>query len=138
MLVGVATVCLYLVSALLLIRPLDVAGLALANAIQNSAHGLILLLLLERAGLGMLTRELGRFLLRVVLATAVMGLVLWPATGAIVPAAEGTVALTGALLALGALAAGAYVATLELLGVRDARAVAATLLARARGRTATP
>ena len=48
--VGVVTVVLYLVSALALIGPLDVAGLALANAIQNSAHGLILLVLLERAG----------------------------------------------------------------------------------------
>ena len=37
------TVLLYLVSALALIGPFDVAGLALANAIQNSAHGLILL-----------------------------------------------------------------------------------------------
>ena len=41
--IGVVTVLLYLVSALALIGPLDVAGLALANAIQNSAHGLILL-----------------------------------------------------------------------------------------------
>ena len=49
-LVGVVTVVLYLASALALIGPLDVAGLALANAIQNSVHGLILLVLLQRAG----------------------------------------------------------------------------------------
>jgi putative peptidoglycan lipid II flippase len=137
-LVGVATVFLYLGAALLLIGPLDVAGLALANAIQNSAHGLILLALLERAGVGVLTPELGRFLVRVVLATATMGGVLWLAAGMLVPVAGGGVALMGAVLLLGALAGATYVAALELLGVRDARAVAATLLARTRGRTVTP
>ena len=137
-LVGVATVCLYLVSALLLIGPLDVAGLALANAIQNSAHGLILLALLERAGIGVVTPELGRFLVSVVLATAAMGVVLWFATGLLLPTSGGTGPLILSLLALGAMAAIVYVAALELLGVRDARAVAGTLLARACGRPVAP
>ena len=137
-LVGVATVGLYLVSALLLIGPLDVAGLALANAIQNSAHGLILLALLERAGMGVLTPALGRFLVSVVLASTAMGAALWLAAGVVIPVGGASGPLIAALLVLGGLAAVVYVAALEVLGVRDARAVAATVLGRLRGRPVVP
>jgi len=47
-LVGVAGVGVYLVSALLLVQPLGMPGLALANALQNSAHAVILFVLLTR------------------------------------------------------------------------------------------
>jgi peptidoglycan biosynthesis protein MviN/MurJ (putative lipid II flippase) len=97
-----------------------------------------LLALLERAGMGVLTPELGRFLGRVVLATITMGVALWLAADMLVPTTGGSVALVGSLLGLGALAGVTYVAALELLGVRDARAVAATLLARVRGRPVRP
>ena len=134
-LVGVATVCLYLGAALLLIGPLDVAGLALANAIQNSAHGLILLVLLERAGTGLLTPELGRFVFRVVLAATTMGAALWLAAERVVPLTGGTGPLVASLAMLGVVAGVTYVAALEALGVRDGRAVVSIVLARTRGRT---
>jgi putative peptidoglycan lipid II flippase len=125
-LVGVAGVALYLASALALIGPLDAAGLALANAIQNSAHGLVLLLLLERVARAqgaapLLDRSLAAFSLKVVLAALGMALVLWPLAALALPAADGagTVAVT---LALAVLLAGAvYVGLLEALGLRDAR-----------------
>ena len=40
---------MYLVVALVTIGPLGAVGLALANAVQNSSHALILLFLLQRA-----------------------------------------------------------------------------------------
>jgi peptidoglycan biosynthesis protein MviN/MurJ (putative lipid II flippase) len=49
MLIGVVGVGIYVVSALLLMPPFNVLGLALANTIQNSTHGLILLALLIAA-----------------------------------------------------------------------------------------
>jgi peptidoglycan biosynthesis protein MviN/MurJ (putative lipid II flippase) len=49
MLVGVLGVFIYIASALLLMPRLHIFGLALANTIQNSAHGLILLALLFTA-----------------------------------------------------------------------------------------
>jgi putative peptidoglycan lipid II flippase len=47
-LVGVVGVLLYLAVALVTIAPFGAVGLAVANAIQNSSHALILLVLLER------------------------------------------------------------------------------------------
>lgn len=70
--VGVITVLLYVVTAVVLIGPLDVAGLALANAVQNSAHGLILLALIQRKVGQVVTRHLFDFLGRLVLASAAM------------------------------------------------------------------
>jgi putative peptidoglycan lipid II flippase len=49
MLIGIVGVCIYVVSALALMPALNVLGLALANTIQNSSHGLILLALLVAA-----------------------------------------------------------------------------------------
>lgn len=47
-LVGVAGVAVYLSAALLTVAPLGMVGLALANAVQNSAHAVILYALLAR------------------------------------------------------------------------------------------
>jgi putative peptidoglycan lipid II flippase len=122
-LVGVAGVGLYLVSALALIGPLDVAGLALANAIQNSAHGLVLLLLLERSGVGLLGRRLIVFTLKVVGAAAGMGLALWLLVSSALPLARGALGL-GLLLSIAVLLAGiVYLLLLEALGERDARLI---------------
>ncbi|HEV7662222.1 MAG TPA: lipid II flippase MurJ, partial [Chloroflexota bacterium] len=125
-LVGVVCVVIYLGVALSLIGPLGAVGLALANAIQNSSHALILLVLLERALPGLrLGSALGPFLLRVVPAAALVGgllLVAWP-----------TLALAGALLGLlaaAALGTLAYVALLLLLGVSEARAALGLVRAR--------
>jgi putative peptidoglycan lipid II flippase len=132
--IGVVTVVLYLVSALALIGPLDVAGLALANAIQNSAHGLILLVILERAGARLIDATFALWTLRVLLASAGVGAALWAAGTALLPVTGGTLVLT---VVLGVMAAGAsavYLLLLELLGVRDGREVLAIVRDRV-GRT---
>lgn len=49
MLVGLGGVVVYLIAGLTLMGPMGMAGLALANTLQNSAHGLVLFLLLQRA-----------------------------------------------------------------------------------------
>jgi putative peptidoglycan lipid II flippase len=117
--VGVVCVGIYLVVALALIRPLGAQGLALANAVQNSAHGAILLVLLSRAlpelGLG---RALGPFLARTVPAAAVMGVVVWLAWPSL-SRLGGLLGLSGALL-LGTLL---YGGLLYALRVPEARAL---------------
>src|SRR5207302_11021764 len=81
-LVGVACVVIYLAVALSTIGPLQARGLALANAVQNSSHALILLFLLRRSLPGLrLGAALLPFLARVVPASAIVGVVLlvaWP------------------------------------------------------------
>jgi putative peptidoglycan lipid II flippase len=125
--VGVVTVILYLISALALIGPLDVAGLALANAIQNSAHGLILLAILERAGARLIDATFALWTLRVLLASVGVGAALWAAGPLLLPATQSAIALTAALLTLAGLAAVVYLLLLEVLGVRDARQVLAVV-----------
>ncbi|MGE3909833.1 MAG: murein biosynthesis integral membrane protein MurJ [Chloroflexota bacterium] len=122
-LVGVATVLLYLASALALIGPLDVAGLALANAIQNSAHGIILLVILERAGAKVLDAAFGLWTGRVALASLGVGAALWVAAPLLLPSASGAAGLGLVLLVLAGVAGLVYLALLELLGVRDGRLV---------------
>jgi putative peptidoglycan lipid II flippase len=64
---------LYLATALTLIGPLGAVGLALANAVQNSSHAIILLVLLQRSLPGLrLWSALLPFLARVLPATAVI------------------------------------------------------------------
>jgi len=128
--IGVVTVVLYLVSALLLIGPFDVVGLALANAIQNSAHGLILLALLERAGTGLLDSAFALWILRVLLASVLLGGVLWFANATLLPAVSSTVALAATLGAMAAASVLVYLVLLEILGVRDGRQVLAVVRAR--------
>jgi putative peptidoglycan lipid II flippase len=70
--VGVITVLLYLVSALALIQPLGVVGLAAANAIQNGAHGLILLALIHRAVGSIVTIEGLKFVGQITVAAGAM------------------------------------------------------------------
>src|SRR5205823_7080330 len=75
--VGVVGVFIYLSVALATIGPLGARGLALANAVQNSAHALILLVLLRRALPGLhLGRALLPFLVRVLPAAFMVFLVL--------------------------------------------------------------
>ena len=123
--IGVVTVVLYLISALALIGPLDVAGLALANAIQNSAHGLILLVLLERAGVHLLDAAFGFWTVRVLVASVGVAAALWLAAPHLLPTVPSTIALTVALMVLAGVAAIAYLLLLEALRVRDARHVVA-------------
>ncbi|MDQ6675503.1 MAG: murein biosynthesis integral membrane protein MurJ [Chloroflexota bacterium] len=128
-LVGVVCVFIYLGVALATVGALQARGLALANAIQNSSHALILLFLLRRAIPGLrLASALLPFLARVIpSAAAVGGLVFvgWPVLG--------TLGRLPGLLAAGVLAALIYVALLQALGVREIRAVFALVRARVAG-----
>jgi putative peptidoglycan lipid II flippase len=125
-LVGVAGVFIYLAVALTTVGVLQARGLALANAVQNSSHALILLLLLRRSMPGLrLISALLPFLARVVPAAAIIGglLVLgWPFLSALG-------SLFGLLIA-GALATLVYVALLQALGVPEMRAAFAVLARR--------
>jgi putative peptidoglycan lipid II flippase len=133
--VGVVGVFVYLAAALALIGPLDAAGLALANAIQNSFHCLVLLVLLERLGraegIGALVdRSVARYIARVLIAALVMGMSL---AGLAIqfPAGEEPTSLALALATATLAGTAVYLATLELLGVRDLREVVRSLRRRA-------
>jgi putative peptidoglycan lipid II flippase len=118
-LVGVLGVFIYLAVALSTIGFLQARGLALANAIQNSSHALILLFLLRRSLPGLrLGAALWPFLVRVVPATAVVGLVLvvtWPALSVL----GGLIGLIAAT----AVGSAVYAAALLVLGVSEVRAI---------------
>jgi putative peptidoglycan lipid II flippase len=125
-LVGVVCVFIYLAVALATIGPLQARGLALANAIQNSSHALILLWLLRRALPGLrLGSALLPFLVRVVpCAAGVCALLL-----ATWPFASHLGGLAG-LVAAGLLASVAYVGLLLATGVPEVRALLGLVRAR--------
>src|SRR5579883_2415771 len=121
-LVGVCTVLLYIATAPALCGCVGFApfgrlganGLALANALQNSAHAVVLYVLLRRL-FPHIGGGAGGFLLRLALAALVMGLALqWalPALAARLP--NPLVVVAG-----GALGAVVYVALLALLRVHE-------------------
>jgi putative peptidoglycan lipid II flippase len=110
-LVGVVCVFIYLAVALSTVGPLQARGLALADAVKNSSHALILLWLLSRSLPGLqLGAVLLPFLTRVIPAAALVGLALlaiWPAlsvlgglVGLVIAGAVATLIYVGALLAL--------------------------------------
>lgn len=116
MLLGVLGVAVYVVLALVLQGPYHLFGLALANTIQNSLHGLILLVLLVRTigslrGFGLLTgigKTLlaGSFLVLTALASEAIAMLVFPGSG-------GIARLTHALLPL-AIAGAVYLAAAAL------------------------
>jgi len=126
-LVGVASVGIYLLVALGSIGSLGAVGLALADASKNSSHALILLVLLGRALPGLqLGRALLPFLARVLPAAAIAGgavLLAWPSLSHLDT-------LLGLLVA-GGLAVLLNAAALHVLGVPEARAVVRLLRSRA-------
>ncbi len=127
-LIGIAGVLVYLVAALALIGPLDVVGLALANAIQNSFHGLVLLGLLERRGRAegigaLLDRDLATYVARVAIASLAMGAALWWIAGLTLGVGSDGIMHAVVLATLAAIGALVYAVALELLGVRDIRQV---------------
>jgi putative peptidoglycan lipid II flippase len=120
-LVGVAGTLLYLLVALSLIGPLQVVGLALADAAKNSAHALVLLFLLRRAIPDLhLGDALGSFLLRTMAAAILVGLTAWFAW----PLLEPTGGLIG-LSTAGLLGAVLYAALLQAFGVPEVRSALA-------------
>jgi putative peptidoglycan lipid II flippase len=73
MLVGVFGVCVYVISALILLGPLNILGLALANTLQISLHATVLAILLTRAIGAVTSRGLIATLLKVGVASGAMG-----------------------------------------------------------------
>jgi putative peptidoglycan lipid II flippase len=117
-LVGVVCVFIYLAMAVSTIGALGAVGLALANAVQNSSHALILLLLLRRDLPGLrLGSALLPFLARTVPAAAIAG-----AIALLVAAGLSPLGSLLSLLAPALLAAVAYSALLYVLGIPEARA----------------
>ncbi len=118
--VGVVCVLIYLAVALSLIGPLGAVGLALANAVQNSSHALILLVLLRRSLPGLnLGRALLPFLARTIPAATVVGgllIVAWPFL-------LNTLGGLLGLIAAGILAGVTYTALLQALGVSEIRTI---------------
>jgi putative peptidoglycan lipid II flippase len=137
-LVGVATVLLYIAAAPVLCGCVGFApfgalggnGLALANAIQNSVHALVLYVLLRHLFPDLGGDGFGSFLLRVALAALAMGLAL----DAALPFLEAHLHVALVVLVGGALGAVLYAALLALLRVREARLLWAELLRRLRRR----
>jgi putative peptidoglycan lipid II flippase len=76
-LVGILGVAVYLVAALLLILPLGMLGLVLANSIQLTSHALVMLYLAHRHFDGLRNQALGRTALQVVIASLVTGAVVY-------------------------------------------------------------
>jgi putative peptidoglycan lipid II flippase len=74
--VGVITVCIYVVVAFLLKEPLGMVGLCLANTTQNSLHAVILFFLLLRAMGSLRGFGLWSTLARIIVAAGVMGVVI--------------------------------------------------------------
>jgi putative peptidoglycan lipid II flippase len=70
--VGVISVGVYALVALTLIQPFGMAGLAIATSAQWTAHALILYFLLKRVIAGYKGFQLGRTLLKVITASALM------------------------------------------------------------------
>lgn len=133
MLVGLAGVLVYLVSALVLIGPLGlgVNGLILANTLQNSLHAVVLALLLTRAIGSFQGTGVGWTLARAALAgvgAAVVGLAL----DRLIPAPGGVIALAVYLAVGGGLVLGTYGLVLLLLGVEEVTAVPRLLRRRLR------
>jgi putative peptidoglycan lipid II flippase len=128
-LVGVVCVLIYLAVAVSTIGPLQARGLALANAIQNSSHALILLFLLQRSLPGLrLGSALLPFLGKTIPAAAVVGamlLILWPYLSSF--------GNFPGLIVAATLASGVYVGLLLALGIPEIRAVYALVRSRLPG-----
>jgi putative peptidoglycan lipid II flippase len=78
-LVGILGVVIYVVAALLLIEPLGMLGLVLANSIQLTSHALVMLCLAHRRFDALRQQDLGKTALKVGLASVVIGAVVWGA-----------------------------------------------------------
>src|SRR5205814_8373677 len=122
----VLTVGCYLAVALATRGPLGVNGLALANAVQNSLHGLILLGLLWRAVGGLGAGELLRFAARVLLAAVAMAVALRATLEPLGPlVADARLGLPGLLLLELTLGLVVYVGAVLALRVPEARQLVA-------------
>ncbi|MGH2352433.1 MAG: murein biosynthesis integral membrane protein MurJ, partial [Chloroflexota bacterium] len=117
-LVGVAGAGLYTAVALGTVQRMGMAGLVLANTVQNSAHAVILLVFLWRAVGGLSPLRLGGATLRIgaagLLMAAVLGLI-----QILAPVPAGAFGLLVYLLVAGGLAGLSYLAALAALGSEE-------------------
>jgi putative peptidoglycan lipid II flippase len=120
MLVGLGGVGVYLGTALLLIGPFHagLAGLILANTLQNSLHAVVLFALLSQAAGSLAAHRVGQTLVRAILAGALSGLA-GLALERTVPAPSGVVSLVGYLALAGVLVFAGYLMALRVLGVEE-------------------
>ena len=77
--IGIVCIGFYLLIALPFYQTIGVPALAFANTVQNSMHGIILLILLRRAMGALHIRTSIPTILKICVASAVMGLVIWGA-----------------------------------------------------------
>ena len=121
-LVGVGGAAIYLVVALATVGPLGMPGLALANAVQNSSHAVILYILLARREAAIVSPALGGFLIKVGLG-GVLGAVICAFVASWASAAlndsDGAVGRLVTLAAGSAAGLAAYVGLLAALRVRE-------------------
>ena len=125
-LVGVLGTLLYLLVALTTVAPLGVFGLILANTVQNSAHCLVMYLLLVRRGLALNGQGLERLLIRCLLACLGAWAVFAAASGVLGPppaSALGNLvwlAVVGAAMVVAIVAVLAALRTSELIDLATA------------------
>jgi putative peptidoglycan lipid II flippase len=129
--VGVGGVGVYLAVALLTVGPLGMPGLALANAVQNSAHAVVLYALLARRHKSLLGLPQAAFVGRIALGGIIAAVVIGLAGAALAtwltsPSILLRLPALGVAAGLGALA---YLAVLRLLRVQEV-SIVATLLPR--------
>ena len=120
-LVGVLGAGVYVVVALALVAPLGMPGLALANAVQNSAHAILLFWLLCRRYPSLAAPSLWWFVARVALCGAVAAAAMAAAAASLAGMLEGPSAasrLMGIVLAAGGGVA-TYAVALVVLRVRE-------------------
>ncbi len=127
-LVGVFSVGVYLVTALLLLEPLGMAGLCIANSAQWVSHLVLMLALTQRSTGGLGGLGLGPTTARCLLASGLMGGAVWAAAAALqLDTARGLLALGPAVGILGAGGVALYAGVLAVMGLDDLRLLASGL-----------
>lgn len=123
-LVGVAAVGIYLITALtpaLFVGALTLNGLIFASSVQWASHALIMLWLLNRRMGGLHGQGMRLLLLKIVVASAAMGLATWLAAETLVQSFQSTSLLSEVIVVGSAAAIGfsVYVALMLLLRAND-------------------
>jgi putative peptidoglycan lipid II flippase len=120
-LVGFAGIGVYLAVALATVDSLGMPGLALANAVQNSAHAVVLYVLLARSFKALRAPGLAVFVGAIALAGAIVGLGAWGAASALsTPLSVGSpIVRLGLICAIGAVGLAVYWACLRAMRVHE-------------------
>jgi len=119
--VGFACIGVYLAVALVTFMPWGMAGLAFANAVQNSAHAVVLYCLLAGRYAVLRDAALARFLAAIATGGALSALATWFAAGELTAplTTGGPIPRLATILLIGALALGVYWLCLRLLRVQE-------------------